>query len=82
MIDRVNAMNSLLKSMNGKTRYRINSENCPHTLKDFHQVERSDDGKLNKDQEAQGLKHITDALGYLVDYNWPVRATGVITVAA
>ena len=80
--DRVNAMNSLLKSQNGSTRYKLNAENCKHTLRDFHQVERSDDGKLDKDQETSGLKHITDALGYLVEYNWPVRDSSALTVAA
>jgi len=78
--DRVNAVNSLLKSFKGSTRYYINPNTCPKTINDFNMVERTDDGRLNKKQEEQGLKHITDALGYLINYNWPVSERGAFTV--
>ena len=71
--DRVNAVNSLICSAKGAIRYFVNAQNCHHTLNDFHRVERLPDGRLNKKQEAEGLKHITDALGYLVAYKWPVK---------
>lgn len=74
--DRVNAMNSMLLSTDKTVRYHINAKNCPKTVNDFNKVERLDDGRLNKKQEDEGLKHITDAAGYLVAYNWPVKQRG------
>lgn len=71
--DRVSAVNSLMRSVNNDTRYFINPGNCPKTINDLNKVESTSDGRLDKKQEEDGLKHITDALGYLVNYNWPVR---------
>ena len=71
--DRVNAANSLLKSTTGNVKYYVNTKNCPKTINDFNKVERLADGRLNKEQEKIGLKHITDALGYLISYNWPIK---------
>ena len=76
--DRVNSMNSLIKNINGNTRYKVNPKNCPKTVNDFNKVERLSDGRLNKKQEDQGLKHMSDNIGYLVDYNWPIKNNGVI----
>jgi len=74
--DRVNAVNSLMRSADGSTRYYVNAANCPKTINDLNKVERLPDGRLNKKQEELGLKHITDALGYLIAYNWPVKTGG------
>lgn len=72
VIDRVNATNSLMKKRD-KIRFKINPE-CTKTINDINKVERLADGRLNKNQEKQGLKHITDALGYLIDNNWPIKS--------
>lgn len=80
--NRVNAVNSLQKTVNGKTRYKVNPRNCPKTMNDWHKVERMDDGRLNKDQEKTGLKHISDAEGYLIDYLFPVQRTIATSVQA
>lgn len=71
--DRINAMNRLMKNNGEKTRYRINSKNCPKTINDFNRVESLPDGRLNKQQEKTGLVHTTDGLGYLVNYLFPVK---------
>jgi hypothetical protein len=69
--DRVNSVNSLM--MDRKiTRYMVNPKTCPKTINDLNRRERLDDGRLNKDQERVGIGHITDALGYLIHYNFPV----------
>lgn len=73
--DRVNAVNSLMRSADGNTRYYINATNCPFTINDLNRVERLPDGRLDKKQEELGLKHISDALGYLIAFSWPVRAS-------
>ena len=76
IVDRVNAVNSFIKNREN-IKYKINSVKCPKTINDLNKVERLADGRLNKDQEKQGLKHITDALGYLIEYNWPVQSRSV-----
>lgn len=71
IVDRVNAVNSKIKA-GGKAHYFVNPSTCPKTLNDLNKVERLKDGRLDKTQEKDGLKHITDALGYLIAYKWPV----------
>ena len=71
--DRIAAVNSKLRAGNARAHYFINPENCPKTINDLNKVESLPDGRLNKKQEELGLVHITDALGYLVAYLWPVR---------
>ena len=75
-IDRINDVNSFIKD-GGRVRYKVNPVTCPRTINDFNRVEALPDGRLNKDQERQGLVHITDALGYLISYNWPVKDRSV-----
>jgi len=72
-IDRINAVNSLLKDRGPQTRYKVNPATCPKTINDFNKVEALEDGRLNKTQEATGLVHITDALGYKVTYLFPIK---------
>ena len=62
--DRVNAVNSKLSAA-GTPHYFIDLK-CKHTIEDFNRVECLKDGRLNKEQEEQKLKHITDALGYMI----------------
>ena len=71
-IDRINDVNSFIKKGHN-IRYKINPKNCPKTINDFNRVEALPDGRLNKQQEREGLVHITDALGYLISYNWPIK---------
>ena len=78
--DRINSVNSFVKNRNGGTRYKVNPETCPRTVNDFNRVERLEDGRLNKTQEEQGLKHITDGFGYLVSYKWPVKSREAYTI--
>ena len=78
--DRVNSVNSFIKNdPQGDTRFKINPETCPKTINDLNKVERLDDGRLNKAQEERRLKHITDALGYLIHFNWPAVRNEVYT---
>jgi len=79
-IDRVNAVNSLVKKRDN-IRYKVNPETCPKTVNDFNKVEALSDGRLNRDQEKKGLKHISDGLGYLITYNWPVKEREVYIAA-
>lgn len=75
--DRVNSVNSVMRSSDGYIRYHVNPQKCPKTINDFNKGERLPDGRLNKTQEDMGLHHISAALGYLIYYNWPIKRTGL-----
>lgn len=77
IIDRVNAVNSILKDHGPKTRYYVNPQECPKTVNDFNRVIRTDDGKLDKKQEEKMIGHISAAVGYLIAYNWPVVESSI-----
>ena len=54
------------------TNYMVNPKTCPKTINDLNRRERLDDGRLDKEQEKIGIGHISDGLGYLIYYNFPV----------
>ena len=72
-IDRINCVNSCCQPISGPMRYFVNQKTCPATVYDLGRVEREADGRLNKKQEEAGKPtvHITDALGYILYYNFP-----------
>lgn len=72
--DRVNSVNSLMRPMDGNIRYYIDPS-CVHTIDDYAKVQRLADGRLDKAQEEIGKSrvHISDAAGYLIDYNFPIH---------
>jgi len=43
-------------------------------MTDLNKVETTNDGRIDKSQEATGLVHITDALGYLITYLYPIKS--------
>lgn len=72
--DRINAVNSKIRAGDGKAHYFINPKNCPKTMSDLNKVETTNDGRIDKTQEATGLTHISSALGYLISYLYPIRS--------
>lgn len=70
--DRINTINSFMKKRY-KVRYKINPKTCPKTINDLNKRQSMADGRLDKQQEKeQKIGHISDALGYLVYYNFPL----------
>src|SRR5690606_13252487 len=68
--DRVNAVNSKLYSANGTITLRVN-ESCRNVIESLEQVIYKEgsteiDKSLNKE-------HITDALGYVIEYRFPIK---------
>ncbi|MCK4818741.1 hypothetical protein KA005_23415, partial [bacterium] len=62
------------------TRYKVNPQACPKTINDLNKRESLADGRLDKKQETeQQIGHISDALGYLISYNFPIIKGGVLT---
>ena len=68
---RINSVNAMVKSISGDRRFFVDPQ-CKETIKDFHMVETNDDGSLDKSAESAGRVHISDALGYLISYLYPI----------
>ena len=68
--DRINAVNSKLKNVNGKSSLFI-VKSCKNAIKS---IERQiyKEGTHIPDKDS-GYDHMNDALGYLVEYNFPLR---------
>lgn len=67
--DRINAVNSRLLSVNGKRNLLIDPK-CKQTIKSLERQTYKEGTSIpNKD----GYDHMNDALGYLVEYMFPVR---------
>lgn len=69
IIDRVNAVNSRMRSADGKTRFGCSSR-CVELMKDFEMVEMGD--LREKKDQAGDRTHASDALGYMIHYEHPV----------
>ncbi|MFW6085017.1 MAG: terminase large subunit domain-containing protein [Gemmatimonadota bacterium] len=71
---RVNAVNSRLKSASGTVRMMVDPARCPHLVKDFEGVKTVEGsaGEIDKKSDPM-LTHLTDAVGYYVEYEFPVR---------
>ena len=68
--DRINAVNSKLKNVNGKNSLFI-VKSCKNAIKS---IERQiyKEGTTQPDKDS-GYDHMNDALGYLVEYNFPLK---------
>jgi len=74
--DRINAVNSKLKNVTGKNSlFILNS--CKNVIKS---IERQiyKEGTHIPDKDS-GYDHMNDALGYLIEYNYPIRRNFVAT---
>jgi hypothetical protein len=69
VIDRLNALNRMLKDAKGRVRMTVDSK-CVHLIKDLEQVQRSRDGKIDKSDIA--LTHMIDACSYYIAYRHPI----------
>ncbi|HZU28688.1 MAG TPA: terminase family protein [Bryobacteraceae bacterium] len=71
--DRVQMMNSLLRSADGETALYVDAK-CKELIKDFEQVTyKPDSSVVDKERDSQRT-HLSDALGYLVWQEFRVRA--------
>ena len=74
--DRINSVNSRLKNVNGKNNLFI-VKSCKNVIKS---IERQiyKEGTHIPDKDS-GYDHMNDALGYLIEYNFPLRRDFVAT---
>lgn len=68
--DRVNAVNRLLRTADGNVRLRVD-EKCKHLINSFEQTIYKP-GCRDVDKSG-GVEHSADAIGYAIEYEFPVR---------
>ena len=66
--DRFASCNAMFLNANGEVRYRVDSS-CIHTITDL-KVRGYKEGTSEPDDSGD-VGHISDALGYIIHYNWP-----------
>jgi len=70
---RVNSVNSRLKSATGDVKLMIDGKECPHLVKDLEGVTVIEGGAGEIDKKADpNLTHISDAFGYYIHREFPV----------
>ena len=70
MRDRINAVNSKLKNVNGKNNLFI-LKSCKNVIKSLErQIYKEGTHIPDKDS---GFDHMNDALGYLIEYLFPLK---------
>lgn len=68
--DRINAVNSRFMSERGEARMTIDTESCPELVADLERMQWHNDEPDKRDPERS---HMTDAMGYAVEYLWPIN---------
>lgn len=70
--DRLIAVNTRCRSMDGVIRLFI-QRHCAKTINDMNCVQVLPDGRIDKTQADTMLTHISDGLGYLIAYLFPIK---------
>ena len=71
---RVNAVNSRLMASSGVVRMMVDPVKAPHVVKDFEGVRLVEGGSGEIDKKSDSdLTHLTDGIGYYIDYCFPIR---------
>jgi hypothetical protein len=76
--DRVSAVNSRLRSMTG-ARHLVVDPSCAGLIADFEQVIFANNGEIDKKSNPE-LTHLSDALGYGIARDFPVRSQAVAAI--
>lgn len=76
--DRVNSVNKMLMSAKGEVTLKVD-RSCKHLIKSFEQTMYLPGGReIDKDM---GVEHISDALGYCIEYEYPIRKVYITGVS-
>lgn len=76
--DRVNAVNRMLRDATGQIRLRVDSS-CKHLIDSLEQtIYKPGTRDIDK---TMGIEHSTDALGYPIELEFPVRKIDIIGVS-
>ena len=68
--DRVNSVNKMLLSATGEIRVRVD-RSCKHTITSLEQTMYKPGGR--EIDKKMSVEHITDALGYFMEFEYPAR---------
>jgi hypothetical protein len=79
--DRLAAVNTRCRSSNGIVRFFV-MHHCKKTINDMNKVQVMPDGRLDKTQKDTGLTHISDGLGYLIAYLFPVKRKSTLIASS
>lgn len=76
--DRINAVNRMFKTANGSIKMRVDNT-CKHTISSLEQtIYKKGTREIDK---SRGEEHATDALGYNVDLEFPVREITIMGIS-
>lgn len=72
---RINSFNSRLMSANGRVRFLLDINKCPHLAEDLEGVMELEGtaGEIDKKTDKT-LTHCTDGVGYYVHYEYPIHS--------
>ncbi|MFA5772872.1 MAG: phage terminase large subunit [Thermoplasmata archaeon] len=76
VINRVNSVNARFKNAKGERRLFVHSK-CKHTIRDFEQVSYKE-GKREIDKTNLDLTHISDAIGYYIEYEYSLKGKPIV----
>ncbi|MBA3843509.1 MAG: hypothetical protein H0X39_13020 [Actinobacteria bacterium] len=79
---RVNAVNSRTRSMSDAVRLYVDPAAAPHVVRDLEGVRtlKGGSGEIDKKVDPK-LTHISDAIGYYIDYRFPIGAVPQVSVS-
>jgi hypothetical protein len=77
---RVNAVNSRLKNTLGEIRLMVDPFKARHVVEDFEGVALLEGGSGELDKKPGPLTHLSDAIGYYAEYEFPVHDQGMVKV--
>lgn len=71
---RINAVNARFRTTDGKVHFLVDPVRAPKTVRDFESVVTVEggSGELLKEHGSE-LTHLSDAVGYQVAYEWPLK---------
>lgn len=74
--DRQNSVRAKIKTAAGETSLFVNPKTAPWCDKGLSTVQLQDGSTFQEDQKNQ-YQHITTAIGYCVDYEWPIDSRAI-----
>jgi hypothetical protein len=76
--DRVNSVNRMLKAADGSIRLKVD-HSCTNVIESFEQTIYEEGGR--EIDKRQSVDHPTDAVGYCIEYMYPMRKVEVMGVS-
>lgn len=75
IVDRINSVNTLICASSGLRRLRINTKECPRLTEALLKHQYKEGTRTPEKGGSPDFSHFSDALGYMVEYRYPVHKT-------